>query len=295
MQNKFKKNYVKILGVLFTCTILLSACGNKGDSSVENSTKEVSSSNQKVNSESTNWDKIPDTDFVYEYDSKLHGVVIKGYKGRSSKVRFPDTINGDPVVQIGYNDTLNSGGLEAVYIPNSVTSIGNGAFKDATKLGSITIPKSVTRIGIAAFKGCTALTNVTIPDSVTSINSQAFANCEKLANIKFPDNIDKVDIVADAFDYTYWYNRKPDGFVCIGNTLLGYKGENPTNITIPDSVAKISEYAFMSSRSSLRSVTIPNSVTKIDKNAFLNCSLDEASKNRIRQINPKARFDTSDN
>ena len=59
-------------------------------------------------------------------------------------------------------------------IPNSVTSIGNGAFYGCSGLISVTIPNSVTSIGDYAFYYCSGLTSVTIPNSVTSIGLSAF-------------------------------------------------------------------------------------------------------------------------
>ena len=56
-------------------------------------------------------------------------------------------------------------------IPNSVTSIGEYAFYDSSRLTSITIPNSVTSIGYYAFSGCKGLTaihcrNVTPPNII---------------------------------------------------------------------------------------------------------------------------------
>ena len=45
-------------------------------------------------------------------------------------------------------------GCKATIIPNSVTSIGNGAFYYCSGLTSVTIPNSVTSIGNKAFYGC---------------------------------------------------------------------------------------------------------------------------------------------
>ena len=46
-----------------------------------------------------------------------------------------------------------------------------------------TIPNSVTSIGQGAFKGCSGLTAVSIPNSVTSIGQGAFYNCSGLTSI----------------------------------------------------------------------------------------------------------------
>lgn len=51
-------------------------------------------------------------------------------------------------------------GCKTSVIPDSVTSIGNFAFRSCPGLTSITIPDSVTSIGVGAFSGCTALTDV---------------------------------------------------------------------------------------------------------------------------------------
>src|SRR5574344_1002679 len=65
----------------------------------------------------------------------------------------------------------------------SVTSIGNRAFSDCTRLTSVTIPNSVKTIGRGAFSGCTGLTSVTIPNSVTFIGSYAFESCTGLTSL----------------------------------------------------------------------------------------------------------------
>ena len=64
-------------------------------------------------------------------------------------------------------------GITSVVIPNTVTSIGDGAFM-RNQLTSLIIPNSVTSIGRYAF-AYNQLTEVTIPSSVTSIGNLAFA------------------------------------------------------------------------------------------------------------------------
>ncbi len=92
-------------------------------------------------------------------------------------------------------------------IPDSVTSIGEAAFKDCKSLTFIEIPDSVTSIGKYAFDGCEGLTNITIPDSVTSIGGYAFDGCESLTCIIIPDSVTSIGLFAfyycDKLEYVH--------------------------------------------------------------------------------------------
>ena len=94
-----------------------------------------------------------------------------------------NTIIPNSVTSIGLGAFLGCTGLTSITIPSSVTSIGDGAFQSCEGLTSIEIPNSVTSIGQAAFYGCTGLTSVTIGNSVTSIGMGAFLYCTSLESV----------------------------------------------------------------------------------------------------------------
>ncbi len=126
----------------------------------------------------------------------------------------------DSVTSIGEEAFRYCALLTSVTIPDGVTSIGEGAFGDCTSLTSVIIPDSVTEIGYSGFCGCTSLTSVTIGSGVTSIGGHVFYGCTSLTSITIPDSVTSIGY--DAFG---------------GCTSL-------TNIIIPDGTTEISSSSF---------------------------------------------------
>jgi len=100
-----------------------------------------------------------DFDTVTSSDSK--SITITKYKGNEKVVIIPEKINNLPVFVISDNAFINNKNITSITIPDSVTRIRGGAFKDCTKLLKITIPNGVIMIDINAFSGCKSLNSVT--------------------------------------------------------------------------------------------------------------------------------------
>ena len=161
-------------------------------------------------------------------------------------------------------------------IPNSVTSIGDGAFSGCESLTSINIPNSVTNIGNCAFYGCGFLKSINIPDSVTNIGDRAFSFCRSLTNINIPSSV--VNMNGNPFcDWDGDLHNESKAFVyehqVLFNkdktSLIAYRSKEK-NYIIPNSVTNIGNRAFRGCKS-LTKINIPDGVTHIGDEAFSWC------------------------
>ena len=205
-----------------------------------------------------------------------------------------DVLDSNPLTY-AHHLYLNGEEVKDLVIPNSVTAIGNYAFKGCRGLTSVTIPNSLTSIESGVFFGCSSLTSVEIPNSVTSIGGAAFGACSSLNSVTIGNGV--TFISEQAFykcsgltavyitDLKAWC--KIDFFDSDSNPLtfahhLYLNGKEVKDLVIPNSVTSIGQFAFNGCRG-LTSVIIPNSVTYIGGGAFYDCS----SLTSVVSLNPQ--------
>lgn len=152
------------------------------------------------------------------------------------------------ITKIGNGAFKNTTSLKSVSIPNSVTSIGDNAFQ-YSGITSIHLPNSVTHIGDEAFDGSQLSATLTIPTTVTEIGKGAFSKCSKLSKVLY------------------------NAISAENNDGLGFFYYSSVNtIIIGNEVQKIPAYAF-STTVNIETITIPESVTYIGEFAFSSCDL----------------------
>ena len=117
------------------------------------------------------------------YDSRENCNAIINTSTNALVTGCKNTVIPNTVTSIGHGAFYNCTGLTSVTIGNSINTIGGEAFYKCTGLTSVTIGNSVSTIGSSAFENCTVLTSVTIGNSVSTIGSSAFAYCNRLNSI----------------------------------------------------------------------------------------------------------------
>lgn len=148
------------------------------------------------------------------------------------------------------------GNLEAVELPNTITTVGSNAFAGISgstrnKIKTLVFPDSITTIADGVCADCPNLQNVVLPQNAqfTRINSNSFRNCSQLNDVVIPNSITRID--GSAFYYC----------------------SKLSNITLSNSLTYISSSAF-SYCSALTTLTIPASVTEISGSNTLNIGTD---------------------
>jgi len=211
-------------------------------------------------------------DFGFSYIGGGYEVRLHDQYRPEGHLVIPSVHNNLPVIRIASFGFMDRD-FESLYIPDSVTSIGDATFARSTKVAHITIPNSVKSIGRAAFEKSTSLESVILPINpyFTRIERETFMDCTSLKSILIPDSVEYIGIKAFAYCENLVSVKLPNNpnFTRINHGTFDWC-RNLNNIVIPNSVTEIGSYSFIGNES-LTEITIPNGVAVIESAAFSIC------------------------
>lgn len=146
----------------------------------------------------------------------------------------------------------NNEEFSEVVFPDTLKTIGKGAFCGCTKLKAVTIPLPVTEIGIGAFSECDNLESIEVEEGNSKYRS--FDNCCLTRNMK-------------TLVFGCKTSRIPPFVETIGESA--FRGTILAGLTIPKSVRVIEDFAF--AYNSMKSIRLPKGLERIGSEAFYNC------------------------
>lgn len=188
--------------------------------------------------------------------------------------------------------------FKEIKIPDSVETIGSGAFRYCQNLERIALPSALQKLSNVTFYGCTALSEVTFPASLKTIESSAFSGCRNLSKVELPTSLTTIE--KSVFDgcsrlETVFYDGSLEQWNQItankdadndaNNDVLGYScpslvtgdytaqfilvEDNPYDYPPPKTVT-ITKYTGTESTTAIPETIGGWPVTKIEENAFNN-------------------------
>lgn len=215
--------------------------------------------------------------------------VLLGYYGPGGDIVIPNT-----VTKIGDEAFKGNKKVTSVTIPGSVVDIGNNAFEACENLKKVAFTnpgeaRNNLLIRLSAFKDCTKLTDVEIPARVKQIVGNIFKGCTSLMEIKVNDNNpyyfaqDGVLFGPALVEYSPKYD---DNYV-----LLAYPAGRQGEYTIPSKVnGKEIDQIWTSGfegAASLTDITIPASIGRLGTAAFESTGLTHVTiPDTVQQVDP---------
>ncbi len=155
---------------------------------------------------------------------------------------IPRELGGMPVTEIGDEAFAGCKNIDAIIIPDTVTTIGARAF-GGTPIKKVFIPDSVKRIEGGAFARCRQLTELVLPNSLTVFGGGVFSNASSLYEIILPPSLTEIE---------------------------GFASSSLKRISIPTGVTKIPARAFKDC-AELEEILLPDTLTEIGQEAFAGC------------------------
>lgn len=235
-----------------------------------------------------------DPQYKIDYDARqITGVKVDNrvWKLGVSPLEVVVNSNVDGVMVESVGDAAFKGGkrLCSAVIGDGILSIGEDAFYECENLTNVVIASSVDRIGARAFEGTSigekngdkiasgwllaasdnGLGEYQVPDCVQHIADGAFAGCLDITSVSF--HCDVVSVGKNAFLDTGIWSQHGNGLVLCDGWVVGYKGDVPSALNIPDGVVGIADEAFANS-SELQSVVLPQTLRFIGVKAFFGCN-----------------------
>ena len=203
-------------------------------------------------------------DGVALYDKEKTNLIKVFDYTLSEYTGIPETVT--TIGEHAFKDCTN---LSKVNMPFGLISVGDDAFNNCEKLASISFSDQLESIGARAFLKCMNLSKIELPSRLISVGDDAFNNCEKLASISFSDQLKSIGARAFLKCTNLSKIDLPSGLTSVGDDTFS-NCEKLTLSVLPDQLTSIGARAFLNC-SNITVKCLPSTLKSIGENAFANC------------------------
>lgn len=223
--------------------------------------------------------------YAFAYNTKLGSII-----------NFENT----SVSQISDCMFLKCSSIYEIMVPNTIITVGEGAFSGCIKLASIDLSKTKTStIGAKAFAYCDNLSTIQCPTTLTIIDDGAFREDKNLRSVQ---NLEKT--VVTKIGYGVFESCSNLSSVKLPQTLstLGESAfDGCSNLSavagFENTLVTILEARTFANCSSLTTLSLARGLTEIKKEAMIGClvlrNLDSLSTTKVTKIGESAFKDTA--
>ena len=196
---------------------------------------------------------------------------------------IPSAIDGVPVTRLLWrvNEKSESIGVfedtavKTAVIPNSVTLVGNNAFRNCKELTTVTMSDHCKYLNCNAFENCEKLERMDLSSTkLQTIDNLCFSGCKDLAQVRFPDTLEKIGAYAFLDCSALTDVRLPSDLAEVGKAAFGRCTALKT-VSIP---AKLDLYSIEESAfielPSLEKVVFEEGRESLEGYAFLSTDTD---------------------
>lgn len=207
---------------------------------------------------------------------RLSGTVLFKYLGDESRVVVPEGVTVIAEEAFAGNESI-----DRVLLPESVTEIGAGAFRDCLVLQSIhgyghpadqekavQFPAGIRRIGAGAFENCVKLLRIRLPGSLVQVEDRAFKHCHKLKEVLLEPGLRSLGEQAFYGCRSLKEISFPDSLVSLGDMAF-YRCSGLGTLCLPPALDHVGNLAF--AQSGVRRVRIQGTGCGYGNGLFFGC------------------------
>lgn len=231
------------------------------------------------------YNKINDTDIELT-NFKDDSVIIQDLYVTSKIDGYNVVAIADGTKSIFYNNWDSFKNVKNLYLPNTLTRLGNNAFKGDTSSSLDYVKSDAEYLEIGDYAFYTARSLMTIDANISYIGDYAFYWADALMSIKFSDKLTHIG------DYAFQFGMYQGTSIAIPSTVTeigegAFKNSHFKEITFLNEFEKVSDSMFYGSNF-LEKVILPSTVKEIGASAFQTCT-------KLKEVNLPEGLETIGN